>query len=158
MDKIISSAVPQWVIQFSNVLEAVIPNQGDVEGAIIAHPDLAKNPAALSIAKSINSSFKNKRTPIRFLTTQKASELCGFSKSTLDKLRCDGGGPPFVRVGGRCLYPESELESWLLSRGLVTSTAQACTTRPDLVGKPPVKRGEKRTADGASSPAKDLFD
>ena len=49
-----------------------------------------------------------------------AAEYAGISLSYLRKSRSDGspGGrtpaPPFVKIGKRCLYRKSDLDSWVL--------------------------------------------
>ena len=49
-----------------------------------------------------------------YLTVKEASVMLRVSKSYLDKLRCSGGGPEFVRVGIRkILYRRCDLESWI---------------------------------------------
>ncbi|MBV8523264.1 MAG: helix-turn-helix domain-containing protein [Acetobacteraceae bacterium] len=48
-----------------------------------------------------------------FLTPPEAAARLRVSRSTLDRARADGSGPPFVRVGRRrILYPEAELRRW----------------------------------------------
>jgi hypothetical protein len=52
----------------------------------------------------------------KFLTTEEAAAYTGYAPSTLEKLRCVGGGPRFIkRPGGRrILYDIADLEAWLL--------------------------------------------
>jgi hypothetical protein len=58
----------------------------------------------------------------RFLTATDASRFCSerglpVAATTLNKLRCVGGGPRFVRFGGRKVaYPEQALLAWLSGR------------------------------------------
>ena len=48
-----------------------------------------------------------------FLCVKQAAAFLNVSKSYLDKLRCHGGGPMFVRLGMRkILYRRADLESW----------------------------------------------
>jgi len=57
--------------------------------------------------------------PSLLLDEKKASEYLGVSLSFLRKGRSEGSPgnrtepPPFVRVGGRCLYRRADLESWV---------------------------------------------
>jgi excisionase family DNA binding protein len=47
------------------------------------------------------------------LTVREAASYLRCSKSYLDKLRCSGGGPEFVRLGMRkILYRRSDLSNW----------------------------------------------
>jgi predicted DNA-binding transcriptional regulator AlpA len=47
----------------------------------------------------------------------------GLARKTLAKLRVKGGGPPFVKIGAKVLYPEAELEAWIAARPRHGSTA-----------------------------------
>jgi predicted DNA-binding transcriptional regulator AlpA len=60
---------------------------------------------------------------VGILNTAAAAEYIGLSKSTLEKARIYGGGPPFVRVTSRAVrYRMQDLEAWMLER-LVSSTS-----------------------------------
>jgi hypothetical protein len=51
------------------------------------------------------------------LKPKEAAEHIRSSKSYLDKLRCYGGGPEYVRLGKRkVLYRKSALDSWARQR------------------------------------------
>ncbi|MGU3387854.1 helix-turn-helix transcriptional regulator [Methylobacterium sp. D53M] len=41
-----------------------------------------------------------------------ASRFLGVSKSSLDKWRLDGSGPPFHKIGSRVRYLEPDLDAW----------------------------------------------
>jgi hypothetical protein len=49
------------------------------------------------------------------------------SVSTLEKLRCCGGGPPFRRFGRDVRYPHDHLESWIET---MLSAPMRSTTSP----------------------------
>ena len=51
----------------------------------------------------------------RFRTSD-AAAYCGCSKSTLEKLRCTGGGPAFIKLGRTVVYDTADLDAWLASR------------------------------------------
>jgi predicted DNA-binding transcriptional regulator AlpA len=53
---------------------------------------------------------------------QAAAALC-LSERTLERLRVSGGGPRFVRAGRSIRYREGDLESWITSR-VVGSTSE----------------------------------
>ncbi len=58
----------------------------------------------------------------RRLRTAEAAAYCGCSKSTLEKLRCTGGGPAFIKLGRTVVYDTADLDAWLMSgRRLSTS-------------------------------------
>lgn len=49
----------------------------------------------------------------RVLSVQEAAAHVGVSKSMLNKLRCFGGGPPFLKLGRRVVYDPNDLDEWL---------------------------------------------
>jgi excisionase family DNA binding protein len=50
----------------------------------------------------------------RILRTNEAAEYLGLSASTLEKMRLTGGGPQFIRLGGRAVgYDVCDLDAWL---------------------------------------------
>jgi predicted DNA-binding transcriptional regulator AlpA len=60
---------------------------------------------------------------IATLNTTAAARYIGLSKSTLEKARIYGGGPPFVRVTSRAVrYRVLDLDAWMHER-LVSSTS-----------------------------------
>ena len=52
-----------------------------------------------------------------YMTTAQAADYTGYAESTLEKLRCHGGGPTFLKpLGGRrVLYQIDDLDTWLLA-------------------------------------------
>lgn len=42
-----------------------------------------------------------------------AAQHCGVSKSLLDKLRCYGGGPAYMKLGASVIYNTDDLDAWL---------------------------------------------
>lgn len=58
------------------------------------------------------------------LTTGQAATYTGLAAPTLEKLRCSGGGPPFIRYSRRAVrYRLADLDVWMAAR-LVGSTSQ----------------------------------
>jgi excisionase family DNA binding protein len=52
-----------------------------------------------------------------FLTPKEAAVYLRVSKSYLDKLRCKGGGPVYLRLGARkILYRKTDLDLWTAER------------------------------------------
>ena len=53
----------------------------------------------------------------RYLTTAQAAEILSLSARTLERMRIDGSGPPFLKAGGgkrsRVLYALTDIEAWL---------------------------------------------
>jgi len=52
----------------------------------------------------------------RRLRTRAAARYLGWAESTLEKKRCAGDGPPFIRLGRAVVYDTRDLDSWLASR------------------------------------------
>jgi Helix-turn-helix domain len=63
------------------------------------------------------------------LDAKAAERLIGLRKATLAKMRCVGGGPPFVKAGRRVLYRRVDLITWLNARR-VRNTTEAAHTVP----------------------------
>jgi hypothetical protein len=59
-------------------------------------PDTARNAARLSV--------------------EEAASYCGVSTSYLNKMRCVGGGPAFLKLGRRVVYSTDDLDRWLSER------------------------------------------
>lgn len=53
---------------------------------------------------------------MEILTVREAANYAKVSKSTLDKARVAGSGPPFVKIGGVVRYRLTDLEAWIDSR------------------------------------------
>ena len=50
----------------------------------------------------------------RLLTSQEAADFLGLTTRFLEMRRFKGGGPPFIRVSGRCVrYLTSDLRAWV---------------------------------------------
>lgn len=47
------------------------------------------------------------------LTVDEAARRLSLSASYLNKLRCFGGGPVFIRLGKAVRYRPSDLEAWI---------------------------------------------
>lgn len=60
-------------------------------------------------------------TPQRYLKTPEAARFLGLSNRTLEKHRCTGTGPTFIKLGGRVVYKVDELRAWA-EQGVRTST------------------------------------
>ncbi len=63
------------------------------------------------------------QTTTRYESRRQLADRSGLSERTYEKLALDGGGPPFVKVGRRVLYPVDEADAWLKAR-MVRSTSE----------------------------------
>ncbi len=52
----------------------------------------------------------------KMLSTAEAAHYLGYGKSTLDKLRLEGGGPKFISHGRRVTYDPADLDEWANAR------------------------------------------
>ena len=52
----------------------------------------------------------------KVVSAQVASRFVGLSESTLAKLRLNGNGPVYCKLGRRVVYRPVDLEQWLQSR------------------------------------------
>lgn len=58
------------------------------------------------------------------LDTTQAAARCQLARATLAKLRVNGGGPPFLKLGAKVLYDAADLEAWIGAHGKRRSTAE----------------------------------
>jgi predicted DNA-binding transcriptional regulator AlpA len=52
----------------------------------------------------------------KVITATAAAKFVGLSESTLAKLRLNGNGPTYCKLGRRVVYRPADLETWLQSR------------------------------------------
>ncbi|SLJ86900.1 helix-turn-helix transcriptional regulator [Novosphingobium mathurense] len=71
-----------------------------------------QQPASLPIAAS------------SVLTTKEAANYLKLGKPTLDRFRVTGEGPKFAKLGGAVRYRRADLDAWLESK-LIGSTSEA---------------------------------
>ncbi len=48
-----------------------------------------------------------------FLTQDQLSESIHISPRTLERMRVDGTGPVYTKLGRRVVYEESDIETWI---------------------------------------------
>ena len=60
--------------------------------------------------------------PQELLRTAGAAAIIGLSVSTLNKLRCSGGGPAFLKLGRAVRYKPVDLKDWLDSRRVISTS------------------------------------
>lgn len=60
----------------------------------------------------------------RFRVSEAAAYL-GLSVSTLNKARCAGRGPRYVKVGGRVFYRRQDIDEYLRGRLVETTDSRA---------------------------------
>ena len=47
------------------------------------------------------------------IRVREAADYVGLSKSTLDKLRCYGTGPRYIKLGRAVVYRTTDLDDWM---------------------------------------------
>jgi predicted DNA-binding transcriptional regulator AlpA len=52
----------------------------------------------------------------KVVTAPAAARIVGLSESTLAKLRLNGNGPVYCKLGRRVVYRPADLDQWLQSR------------------------------------------
>ena len=58
------------------------------------------------------------------LNTREAADYVRLSKPTLERFRCSGDGPKFLKLSGAAVrYRRRDLDAWIASR-LVSSTSE----------------------------------
>ena len=58
------------------------------------------------------------------LNTREAAHYVRLSKPTLERFRCSGDGPKFLKLSGAAVrYRRCDLDAWLSSR-VITSTSE----------------------------------
>ncbi|MNL57345.1 Helix-turn-helix domain protein [compost metagenome] len=50
------------------------------------------------------------------IRVKEAATYVGLSKSSLDKLRCFGGGPRYFKLGRSVVYAVADLDAWMSER------------------------------------------
>ena len=65
----------------------------------------------------------------RLVRTRGAAEYCGLAESTLEKLRCYGGGPKFIRRAKSVFYAVDDLDKYLAALPRYDNTSQADADR-----------------------------
>ena len=65
----------------------------------------------------------------QYLTEAQTSERLGLSQRSLQRLRCNGGGPAYTRIGARRVaYLEAGVSAWAASRTFASNAAELAST------------------------------
>ncbi len=62
---------------------------------------------------------------IKMMTTTEAAQYVRLGKPTLDRFRVTGEGPAFCKLGGAVRYRQQDLDAWLESRLVASTSAYA---------------------------------
>lgn len=61
---------------------------------------------------------------VRHLREGEVASITGLSRSTLQKMRLRGDGPPYVKLGTRVVFREDDLAEWLEAQPRRRSTSE----------------------------------
>jgi predicted DNA-binding transcriptional regulator AlpA len=67
---------------------------------------------------------------VQNIRVREAATYVGLSKSTLDKLRCFGGGPRYFKLGRSVVYSTDELDAWVKSKSRADTWAAGNDNAP----------------------------
>ncbi len=85
-----------------------------VNGILLAHQSQVEQ-AIVEGLKKLGIKTDGKFIP--FLTPKQLAQLLNLSEKTLERMRKDGSGPPFTKIGNkRIRYSIPKLETWLKER------------------------------------------
>lgn len=90
-----------------------------IDQRTVSEPELQKQqpPAGRVIQSERRPSRDVLSTPVHLLDVRAAAAWLGLSKSTLDKMRCYGVGPRFIRATGRAVrYDPADLAAFAEGR------------------------------------------
>jgi len=60
---------------------------------------------------------------MKLLNTTQAAEYLSIAKKTLEHYRFQGGGPPYVKLGAKCVrYQVETLNAWIAERIRVSTS------------------------------------
>lgn len=59
------------------------------------------------------------------LNTIEAARYVRLAKPTLERFRLTGEGPPFAKLGGAVRYRRTDLDEWIASRLVASTSADA---------------------------------
>lgn len=68
---------------------------------------------------------KDPQTQCRFLSEEQAAKHVNLSTKTLQRYRTTGKGPLFIKVGARILYDLSDLDAFMESHKVSSTSAYA---------------------------------
>jgi hypothetical protein len=100
--------------------------------------------------------WRQKMLADEYFDTPEAAGLMKLSESSLNKLRVTGGGPDYMKLGRRVVYPRRALDAWMNAR-VRTSTSDPGTgsfgTRaaPDEIIQSPATRSDWASAQRPAS-------
>jgi len=102
--------VPLWLLQSADFSDVLAPSK----------PNRIRDNMQTQTHTSAQTLDQEK--PVTIMTVQQAAVYLGLAVSTLNKWRCHGGGPVFIKMGRAVRYRVEDLEGFVCSRQM-TSTS-----------------------------------
>jgi predicted DNA-binding transcriptional regulator AlpA len=78
-----------------------------------------------------------RRSVTRLLNQAEAAELLRLSQRTMERMRCVGGGPRFVRLRGSIRYRIVDIEEWIALRFVRVMTETSLVNPPSTTATLP---------------------
>lgn len=72
----------------------------------------------------------------KWLRSKPAAEYLDVGESTLAKLRCYGGGPPFVKLGNTVIYDVADLDAFVETRKVRNTSEEVGFGERDVSVRP----------------------
>lgn len=63
------------------------------------------------------------------IRVREAADYVGLSKSTLDKFRCYGTGPRYIKLGRAVIYSTNDLDDWVSENRIKPANDDIRTSR-----------------------------
>jgi len=54
----------------------------------------------------------------RYISEKEAADRYPYSRYWFQRMRCYGGGPPYLKIRNRIMYPIPEIDTWFDAHGL----------------------------------------
>ena len=68
--------------------------------------------------------------PRRYISEKEATARYPYSVYWFQRKRWEGGGPPYLKIGNRVMYPVPETDEWFAAHGLRVSTSESLVIGP----------------------------
>jgi predicted DNA-binding transcriptional regulator AlpA len=99
-----------------SVLELGIPDQLFLSESASAHQVGRRVIRVHGFGSKGIAMAESPKVAVRVVSAKVAAGIVGLSESTLAKLRLNGNGPIYCKLGRRVVYRPADLEEWLQSR------------------------------------------
>jgi hypothetical protein len=97
---------------------------------------VAKNLCAPEARHTLSAMWEGTKTTVadEVFDTKGAARHLGVSEAFLERKRCTGGGPAFVKLGARVTYRREDLDAWIAANRRYSTNGDA-TIEPKSDGR-----------------------